>query len=446
MNPPANTEPARKRNVRAKALNADPLLRTMASAYARSSTGDLSNRELFDQLADEQAIDRAELAQRKPVGKAGKPHSLLQRRLRWHQQTLRDLGLLERDPGRRGLWRLTAEGKQQFVRPAPKKVLLGFSTDLGIALWASAQDAFSLIDVPLVLAVTSPPYPTAHPRAYGSPPLHAYTDFICELVEPVVRRLVPGGSIVLNVGQDIFEEDGARSDYVERMVIGLKDRLGLRLVDRLPWVNFSKAPGPVRYASINSTHLNAAWEPVYWFTNNPTCLRADNRRVLQAHSERHAKLLAAGGERRDASYSDGAYTLRAGRSFANQTAGSIPRNVLMHGHACRGQRTYKAACARLGLPAHGAPFPEALARFLVEFMSEVGDVCADFCAGSHTMPAVCEDLGRAWVSTEIMGEYVRGSAERLRGRPGFQIHSDLLEGLARRHEHPTWDGQLALAV
>ena len=57
---------------------------------------------------------------------------------------------------------------------------------------------------------------------------------------------------------------------------------------------------------------------IYWLTNDPRSLRSDNRRVLQAHSERHLKLIAQGGEQRHGEFSDGAYCVHPGR-FGNQT-------------------------------------------------------------------------------------------------------------------------------
>ncbi|MFX7961290.1 site-specific DNA-methyltransferase, partial [Acinetobacter baumannii] len=74
------------------------------------------------------------------------------------------------------------------------------------ALWGTAQDVFSNWQEPLVLALSSPPYALAKQRAYGNPALAQYVDFIVELDEPIVRHLAYGGSIVLNLSQDCFEE------------------------------------------------------------------------------------------------------------------------------------------------------------------------------------------------------------------------------------------------
>lgn len=160
---------------------------------------------------------------------------------------------------------------------------------------------------------------------------------------------------------------------------------------------------------------------IYWLTNDPKHLRSDNRRVLQAHSDRHLKLIQQGGEQRSASFSDGAYTIHPGR-FGNPTPGKIPRNVLTFGHACRDQRAYKEAARAAGLPAHGAPMPLSLASFLVEFLSAPGDLVVDPWGGSFTSAKAAELLGRRWLSTEIMLQYVLGGAIRFRDCLGFQQH------------------------
>lgn len=153
-------------------------------------------------------------------------------------------------------------------------------------------------------------------------------------------------------------------------------------------------------------------------------MQADNRRVLQPHSERHAALIAAGGESRNTSSQDGAYRLRAGRSFANVTDGRIPRNVLSIGHRCTDQENYERQACALGLPCHGAPYPVSLAAFLIEFLNEPGDLTVDIMAGSLTSAVAAERLGRRWMACERYGEYIRGGAERLRDAAGFTIGSD----------------------
>jgi hypothetical protein len=99
--------------------------------------------------------------------------------------------------------------------------------------------------------------------------------------------------------------------------------------------------------------LNSGYEVIYWFTNRPDLVKADNRRVLEQHTRRHMALMANGGERRTGKFSDGAYRLKKG-AFGKPTDGRIPRNVLVRGHRCADADRYRADARALGLPVHGA--------------------------------------------------------------------------------------------
>jgi len=393
----------------------------VAAAYADS--GLLGNEDLYTAIANRASIPDEALRARLPVGESGQEHNLLKRKIRWHQQTLKHLGLIKRVDGKRGLWQLTDAGEKKLRRAKPQVAMLAFSTDLGIAIWGSCERVFARLDEPIVLAVTSPPYALRKPRAYGNPPESEYVDFICRSLEPVVKNLAAGGSICLNVSNDIFEQGSpSRSLYLERMVLALHDRLGLSLMDRLVWRNPSKAPGPVQWASKARVQLNVEYEPVYWFTNDPSRVRADNRRVLQPHTEKHLRLMERGGEKREAVYADGAYRLKEG-SFGKMTPGRIPRNVLNFSHNCPDHRQYRRDAEALGLPSHGAPMPKSLAGFLIEFLSEPGDLVVDPFGGKLTTAKAAEELGRRWLTTEWILEYVRAAAERFSNAKGYYLPS-----------------------
>jgi DNA modification methylase len=383
----------------------------------------VSNDTLYEGLRKAKAIDAEDV--RAPVGKAGQIYSITKRRLRWYQQTLKALGLIERVPAARGVWRVTPKGKNELT-PAPAQVrMIGFSTELGVGLWADATDVFGRIAEPIHLLLTSPPYPLAQARAYGGPKQAEYVDFVCRLLEPVVANLVPGGSICLNVSNDIFIPGSpARSLYREHLILALHSRLGLFKLDQIIWEDRSKAPGPIAWASKERFHLNTAWEPCYWLTNDPSRLRSDNRRVLQPHSERQQRLIARGGEQRSTNYGDGANRLAPG-AFGRQTAGAIPKNVLQFGHRCHSQNAMRKAAVAAGLPIHGATMPLSLARFLVEFLTEKGDLVVDTCAGWFTTAAAAEESGRRWIATERMLEYVLGASSRFESASGFRRHLSL---------------------
>lgn len=394
------------------------LFSNVQQAYAR---GPVSNDDLYQGLVRNGTLERSELDEQQKVGRLGAVHRCTKRKVRWVQQTLKQMGILE-STGARGRWQLTDEGKRGLT-PAPvRRILLGFSTTLGVALWASCSDVFARLDQPIALCLTSPPYPLAAPRAYGNPNEAQFVDWICAMLEPIVKNLMPGGSIALNVSNDIFlSKSPARSLYRERMVLALHDRLGLYKMDEIVWHNPCKPPGPMQWASKQRFQLNVAWEPVYWFTNDPLLVRSNNQRVLEPHTDKHLAHVRKGGSNTKRVNGDGSNRVRLG-AYSQETAGRIPRNLMSIRHNCRDQALYKAHCDQAGLPRHGASMPLALASKLVEFLTEPDDLVVDPFGGSFTTGKACELLGRRWLSTELMGEYVAGGASRFQSAEGFETN------------------------
>lgn len=376
------------------------------AAYATSDK-ELSNEQLYACLEHSGGLPAGAIdAQPKKLGV-----NETKRAIRWHQQTLKQAGVIEKTGSLRGHWNLTSYGKTQLREHAGKAAIVGFSTELGVAIWGRCQDVFASIEVPITLCVTSPPYMLNTARAYGNVKgEQAYIDFIVETLEPIVKRLKKSGSIALNVSNDIFESKSpARSLYRERLVLALHDRLGLHKMDELIWFNASKPPGPTYWASITRQQLNVGWEAIYWFSPSPKDCLSDNRRVLQPHSPKHQKYLESG-FRDEKVYCDGAYQRR--KSSYPLTTGRIPKNVLSFGHACSSQQDYKRKAKAAGLPAHGAPMPLKLAKFLIEFLSREQDLVVDPMGGSMTTGLAAEQTNRRWISSEIMLEYVMGAKHR----------------------------------
>ncbi|TAL63689.1 MAG: site-specific DNA-methyltransferase [Burkholderiaceae bacterium] len=393
----------------------------VAGAYADSPSGKLDNQSLYREVAQRAGLDPASLKQRTPVGKAGKRYSLAERGIRWHVQTLKHMGVIRRVHGERGVWELVEKSRSGLHTPIIPVKLVAFSTDLGVAIWGDNMDVLANLAEPIHLCLTSPPYPLRKPRAYGNPPVSAYVDFVIRSIEPVVRNLAPGASLVLNCSNDVFEQGSpARSTYLERLVIALEDQLGLSLLDRIPWVNLSKAPGPIQWASKHRVQLNVGYEPVLWFTNDPTAVFSDNRRVLEPHTDSHLALIASGGEKRAGIYADGAYQMRPGK-FAQETAGRIPRNVLMRGHRCADAIAYRHNARALGLPAHGAVMPTSVADFFIRFMTQPGQLVADLWGGKGTTALAAERLGRRWIIVDRVLDYLRAGGESFRNFPGFDM-------------------------
>jgi site-specific DNA-methyltransferase (cytosine-N4-specific) len=399
------------------------LFTPMLAAY--DSGESMSNADLYERLASNQVLPAGALLERIAVGKSKTLHNPTRRKLRWAQQTAKALGLLEKVPGQRGMWRSTAKARGELT-PAPHKtVLLGFSTKLGLALWGSCQDVFSRINEPVHCVLTSPPYCLSRPRAYGGPSETEYVDFICSALEPLIKLLVPGGTVTLNISNDVFLKGvPARSMAKERLVLALHDRFSLFKVDELIWSNASKAPGPIAWASKERYLLNTGYEPILVFANDPSRMFTSNQRVLQPHSDRQLKLIAKGGEQRTASFGDGANRLKPG-DFSNPTAGKIPKNVLSFGHRCHSQKGVRDFAAREGLPVHGATFPLALAKFLVEYLTEPEQMVAEPFAGWFTGPLAAELTGRRWLASEKMLQYVEGGRYRFKACEGFSAEHRL---------------------
>lgn len=429
---PQRNKPEAASHTRSRPEQLD-LFQAVLDSYQAAGGAPVSNADLYRVVAQRAGVPEAEIDRTVAIG--GAQHSPFKRAVRWVQQTLKHLGLLERQADRRGVWGLTKTNKDGLTAAPADMRLVAFSTDMGIAIWGDSTIEFPDLGQPIHLVVTSPPYLLRRPRAYGNPLTEQeYVDFICKALEPIVAQLAPGGSICLNLTNDSFLlGSAARSVAKERLVLALVDRLSLYLMDTIIWHNASKPPGPIQYASKSRVQLNTGYEPVYWFTNDPSRVFSDNRRVLEPHTDRHRKWLQAvqnAGEcPRRGVYGDGAYRLRAG-SYANETEGRIPKNVLQIGHACADTREYRRDAQELGLPIHGAMMPLALARFLIEFLSEPGQLVVDLFGGTAKTAMAAELLNRHWILFELFAQYLRGGAVRFQRRrfPGFQLGREFASG------------------
>ncbi len=389
------------------------LFEDFAMIYA--NRGEVTNEVLYERIAVLNNITKEELNKLEPIGKDERKYSKLKRKLRWYQQELKHLGLLERVDGRRGVWKLTEEGKAkvQLHKINSSFQMLAFSTKLGIALWGDARKVFSKSTEPIHLMLSSPPYPLQEPRAYGNVQEKEYVDWLCSMIEPIVKNLVEGGSIVLNISNDIsLKKSPAKSMYKERLVLALHDRLGLYKMDEIPWVNTSKIPSNA-WATQKKIQMLPGWEPILWFTNNPACVRSDTRRVLKPHSATHLKYVRSGGSKKEYVNGDGKYHIRKG-AFSNQTDGALPRNVFVRGHKSSSTNRYHEICKELNMPRNAATFPYELAEHFIRFLTKEGEMVADMCSGSFTTSLAADGLKRRWIGTDVIWEYVRGGGERFK--------------------------------
>jgi DNA modification methylase len=78
----------------------------------------------------------------------------------------------------------------------------------------------------------------------------------------------------------------------------------------------------------------------------------------------------------------------------------------------RSNDPYLHACKAKGVAPHPARFVAEVPEFFIKFLTEPGDLVLDPFAGSNTVGATAEALGRRWVSIEREKEYVKGSKLR----------------------------------
>ena len=84
---------------------------------------------------------------------------------------------------------------------------MAFSTDLGVAILGKFNNGVTgQYRASFHLCLTSPPYPLRKQRDYAAAFKNDcdYIDFIVEAIRPIAHQLVDGVSVVLNIGQDIF--------------------------------------------------------------------------------------------------------------------------------------------------------------------------------------------------------------------------------------------------
>src|SRR5690554_6177494 len=273
------------------------LLSVVQDIYESSLDDPISNTTLYRKVKNNVQLEEKSLDVVHRIGKAKQPRNILHRKVRWAQQTLKLKGFLERVE--RGHWAVSGSRKTVLHAMEKSNSMIAMSSRLGVAIWGDAEKVFDEnVHEEIHLCVTSPPYPIRVHRAYGGIHASEYSEFICKIIEPIVKRLVKGGNIVLNISNDIFEEKSpARSLYAQYLMIDLSEKLDMHYMDNLIWVS-NKSPGPVLYASKTRQQLHYSYEHLLWFTNDPIHCIADNSRVrhLFETKKKHQAFVQNGGQ------------------------------------------------------------------------------------------------------------------------------------------------------
>lgn len=399
-------------------LQHELLLESVLDAY---NNGAQSNGDVYDTVAKRMGINVKSKANVKEVGHTKERHNIFTRRVRWAQQTLKQVGMIEKISY--GNWKMTREGKQELTRIHVEKHMVAASTELGVVIWGNSINVFDrVITEDIHLCLTSPPY-LGIVRSYGS--YHSedeYIDFLLKILTPIRKRMVRGANLALNVSNDtvLRLRFGERSTYLEKLTLRLSEELGLSLMDRMLWHAPDKMPKG-HHVTHSRTHLTSKYEPILWFCTDPLACLADNRRVLQPYTEHMEYLISKGGEKR--AYNDKDYDSNARTgSFSKDNGGSIPGNILTFPTYCEMNRAIQAHARKLGLPPHGALYPHALASFLVRWLCPEYGMVVDPFGGYSNSGYAAEINNRHWATCELHWEYIKPSLLRFEQREGYFLN------------------------
>lgn len=385
-----------------------PLLEAIAEAGGRARP-----RDLYQSLADSLNLDDGARDSERVCGD-GQRYNVFEQQVRWARQTAVAQGLIANTT--RGIWELADPAYDKLKKARRGKVVLVYSLDDGIALWAHAEEAAGAIAPGSVdLVLTSPPYPVIK-RAYGRFTVPEWLAWMSDLVGLWRGLLSERGTIAVNL-MDVFVPGTPNiSPYVERFTLDAIDRHGLHLAGRMPWHSPTKLPN-LHWAVKERVRPKNTLEHILLFSKDPHPNWDTRRLPREAYAKRSAsqERQVRGREARPSGYIINA------EAFRQTEDGPIPGNLLVAG-GVSGNSSYARRCAEAGLPVHPARFPEALPKRVILMTTEPGGLVYDPMAGSNTTGKVALDLGRRFISSEAMLTYAQSSALRFDHRPDFRPH------------------------
>lgn len=385
------------------------LLLPLLEAY-ETAGGTAATRDIYETVASNLNVPQPLRSRRVPNGAYSVNH--FERSVRWAQQRAKLEGLLE--PLEKTHWRLTRRGREALTKSTPGLVVTLFTTAKGVALWASCEDAIGLVDdASASLIFTSPPYPLLREKAYGNVDERNYVDWFLRIAEQWPRKLTPDGSVVINLADVWHAGEPAISLYQERLLLRLQDELGLKLCQRFAWRNPGKLPAPAEWVTVRRVRVKPSVEQIFWLSTSAQPY-ADNRNVLVPYSDSMRQRIESGGDR--AGHRPSGHVRRAG-AFSVDNGGAIAE-ALITAPNTEANSNYIRACRENALPVHPARFPRALPEFFMKFLTRVDDLVIDPFGGSGTTARVAEDLGRRWIITDNVREYLEGARLRFQEPSG----------------------------
>lgn len=367
---------------------------------------------MYDRIADALSIDQGARDETRDCGD-GQSYKVFQQQVRWARQTAVASGLIA---GERGIWELTDAAYEKLGRIRRGVVILLYSTDDGIALWAHAEDAASYIDAGSVkLVLTSPPYPVVR-REYGRFTVPEWLDWMKRLTSMWKGLLTDDGTIAVNLMDAFVSGAPSLSPYIERFTLAAIDDVGLHLAGRMMWHSPNKL-GNIQWTAKARVQPKNSLEHILLFSKSPRPGWDINRMERKEYAPRTAADLRRDAARLQIKRPAG-YDINE-NAFKRDEAGPLPGNLIFATGA-HGADEYSRRCRAAGLAPHPARFPDTVPRQIILLASDRGDVVYDPMAGSNTTGKVASELGRRYIASDPMLHYLQSSAMRFDQRPDFR--------------------------
>ncbi|WP_144680132.1 DNA-methyltransferase [Bacillus altitudinis] len=288
-----------------------------------------------------------------------------------------------------------------------------YSTNMGEAYCGDSLELLrSLEEESINLIITSPPFALLRKKDYGNKDENEYVSWLSEFGKIAYSKLKKDGSLVIDLGGAYLKGQPVRSLYNYRVLLEFCDNLGYNLAQEFFWYNPSKLPSPIAWVNKGKIRVKDSVNTVWWFSKSERP-KSDIRKVLVPYSDRMKKLLEN---------SDKYYTPKERPSghhisnkFSNNNGGAIPSNLLKIANTesnSKYLKYFKKIGDELGIKSHPARFPKKLPEFFIKLLTEENDLVVDIFSGSNTTGEVAEELGRKWISCDLVEEYVASSVFR----------------------------------
>lgn len=294
--------------------------------------------------------------------------------------------------------------------PNKKQPKVFHSTDLGRVMHGDSLDVMAGIKEGSVnLIVTSPPFALTRKKDYGNEQEEAYLEWFKAFARQFHRILKDDGSLVIDLGGAWKPGEPVRSLYHFKLLIMLCEEFNFHLAQEFYWWNPSKLPSPAEWVNVRRIRVKDGINTVWWLSKTPWP-KASNRRVLQPYSDSMKHLLSNGYK---AQLRPSGHDISDNFSIDNGAA--IPPNLLAIPNT-ESNSAYMRYCKDKGIKTHPARFPAALPEYFIRMLTDPGDLILDPFGGSCITGEVSQRLGRRWICSELVEDYLVGALGRFVSR------------------------------